>query len=268
MKTSIFSKVIITLLLLAACGDGALWIYARHHTAATIKPTINEHAFVQIPDTLIRQHLAAQANAPLQQLTTTISGESESTTAQYDIPHANARFTVTTNYKLTAEMITTGVVYHVRDFLDNKWWTQAVVHPQESQQGLVNSASYAKNLQHISQAHFTAQGQENCGRLRCYKYLQTDATGNTTLWFDTKSLLLRKTTASNQGTAVTIQYSYGPFSITTPSHTKPVPEGKSIFDYALSDSPTADKSNDQASPEDQRQLQQLQDELDAKDPTQ
>jgi hypothetical protein len=269
MKTPTLSKIIITVLVLIACGDGALWIYARHHTIATIKSTINEHTFAQVPDALIRKHLVAQANAPLQQLTTTIAGESESTTAAYDLPHAKTRLTTVANNKLTSEMIITGIVYHVRDFTDGKWWTQAVTHATKNQQLIVSSTDYAKDLQQPPHASFTAQGQETCGQLRCYKYRQTDKTSDMTLWFDTKNLLLQKTQATSQGTSVTVQYSYSQFSIATPSHTKPVPQGKSIFDYAFAESlPTTDEHDDQANPEDQQQLQQLQEELRVKDPTQ
>jgi hypothetical protein len=79
-------------------------------------------------------------------------------------------------------------------------------------------------------------GEESCGTLTCYKYQEGSDADDTTriFWFDTKDLLLRKEQTGFGEFVSVSEYSYDNINVSAPSPTKPVPEGKSIYDMMAS----------------------------------
>ncbi len=89
-------------------------------------------------------------------------------------------------------------------------------------------------------------GEEACGGLTCYKYEEKQGSGDQstrTFWFDTKELLLRKETNGYGEFKSTEEYSYDNLSVSAPSPTKEVPEGKSIYDYMVAGMMGEDAAN-------------------------
>jgi hypothetical protein len=74
------------------------------------------------------------------------------------------------------------------------------------------------------QPKYEKQGKEACGDLQCFKYKVVDPSSPNTnefIWFDDKDYLIRKqTTATAEGTATEITYTYSNISVSEPSPVK------------------------------------------------
>lgn len=211
-------------------------------------PKLTENDFKDIEDPLIRKHLAKQFSQTKMMITSSSDGLDD-----------NSKTVVTTDYrsekdyrmqmvqmmggKETQNMITIGDTTYLKDQADGKWWMQKAEELKSEQSELTKLADTfsPKDIQEeVMEKNITTYkslGQEACGNLTCHKYeevLSGQDGSSRIFWFDTRDLLLRKEqTGYGEYTTVT-EYSYDNITVTAPSPTKEVPEGKSIYDMMAS----------------------------------
>lgn len=146
------------------------------------------------------------------------------------------------NGKKSSEYITIGDTTYVRDYSDNKWWTQTK-KPEPVQKDTTQNAPVKQEFEIIANQptpdpSIVPQkiGQEPCPNitsLTCYKYSESNtfagSTSKTIFWFDDKDYLRRKE-MQEDGTGWS-EYEYDNINIQAPSPTKEVPAGKDISEY-------------------------------------
>lgn len=206
-------------------------------------PQVTEADFLFVEDPLIRKHFAAQANTRIYK-TISVSdgrGKGEESIVEIDAQNINTirmRMMNTSLGKTTSDLITIGDTTYVKDLSDNTWWMQKAKPTDMTNDEELNQYTVPEDFKDMymekTDLKYKALGEEACGSLTCYKYEEvSNSEGKRTFWFDTKSLLLRKETHSYGEFTSTTTYNYEGISINNPSPTKPVPEGKTVYDMMI-----------------------------------
>lgn len=208
---------------------------------------VTEKDFANISDPVLRKHFVAQTNANAVRSITVSSGKGTKDTTEYQIKGDNFfyRMKEEDGTKEISHIIMIGDTTYLKDYSDNKWWKQ-ISKPEETPTETPEKPEDLKTeLMQEDPSLYKNLGTEACGNLTCYKYEQTfkDSPGKRTFWFDNKQYLLRKETAGYGEFSTTIEYSYDGISITVPSPTKDVPEGRNIYEYLNSGGNTSPSGN-------------------------
>jgi len=196
-----------------------------------------EKDFASITDATLRKHFVAQSNVNAVRMVSTSSGKGTKDTTEYQIKGEDFlyRMKEEDGGKEVSQMIIIGDTTYVKDYSDSKWWKQ--VSSEEVMQEKKAASPYDTKLEFQMEDPnlYKSLGTEACGTLSCHKYEQTfkDSPGTRTFWFDTKKYLLRKETSAYGEFSNEIEYSYDGISISAPSPTKDIPEGKNIYEYYL-----------------------------------
>lgn len=197
-------------------------------------PKITEKDFAFVEDPLVRKHLATQANVTSYRTKTTVSGFSRTTTSeiQYTGTDIKYRTIESEGSKEISHLISIGDTTYVKDYSDNKWWKQTFKPEEIKEDEKPTDVKEEYKQLEVKKPIYKKLGEEACGNLTCYKYQETiPGAGIRTFWFDKSKFLLRKDEFTSGGIKATNEYEYNAISITAPSPTKDVPEGRSVYEY-------------------------------------
>lgn len=206
----------------------------------SLTPRATEKDFAFIEDATLRKHFVAQANQTTYRTKSYSTGADLNFVTEVQIRGENFN-TRDIEYdhsgKETKHKVALGDTAYVKDYADGKWWKQtftpeeATTEEEETKQPTDFKEEYTKQG-----PTYKALGKEPCGNLMCFKYQEQDTEKGglgllRTFWFDDRKYLLRKEESTAGEFSVQVEYSYDGINITTPSPTKDVPKGKSIYDY-------------------------------------
>lgn len=209
------------------------------HFRLPLPNVASEKDFSFISDPLVQQHFVMQSNVPAFR-TITSSGEGESAISivtEYERTKngVNVRMAQRVGNEITSEAIFWGTDAYVNDPSDNTWWYQSITDEEKKQAGFAPK-DFKAELIAKNGSVYEKQGEEACGALTCYKYVEA-ASGNAlakrTFWFDTKKFLLRRDDLSFGGLITTQLYEYDQIRINKPKQVKKTADAVSIIDYIL-----------------------------------
>ncbi len=193
-----------------------------------------------IEDPLVRQHLTKQFQVKAYRTVTDASGRGQVTTTEMVIEGESAKFrtAVSENNKPVSDLIVIGDATYVKDMKDGSWWKQ-VSKPEEPKdlpagiQAPSTEEFQEKFAESKTKTSYKSLGTEACGALTCYKYeeITEGQEGKRTFWFDNKDLLLRRDEFAFGEFTTRNEYQYDGVKVNEPSPTKPVPEGRSVYEY-------------------------------------
>ncbi|MDP3973929.1 MAG: hypothetical protein Q8P92_03795 [Candidatus Daviesbacteria bacterium] len=248
-KGSVNPVVIIVVLAIAAIG-GYFFLSQKGSlpspslpSTSTLTPRATEKDFESITeDPTLRKHFAAQANKTDYRYKGTSPGSGLTTVNEVQIKgeSVNSKEIESDGSKEKKHLIILGDTTYLKDYSDNKWWKQTI-KPEEipDEEGAEEPKDFKEEYSQPD-LQYKSLGKEDCGShasgLTCFKYEQIFPDSPETkrfFWFDDKDYLLRKDQAGFGEFIATIEYSYDNINITTPSPTKDVPEGRSIYEYSL-----------------------------------
>jgi len=195
-----------------------------------------EKDFANITDPTLRKHFVAQANINSFRTVSESSGKGTKDTTEFQLKGDNFLYRMKSEEggKEISHLISIGETTYVMDYSDNTWWKQTT-KPEETteEETPLTPDDLKEEFMKEDPALYKSLGTEACGSLNCHKYEQTfkDTPGVRTFWFDDKKYLLRKEISGYGEFSNTIEYSYDGISISAPSPTKDVPEGKNIYEY-------------------------------------
>jgi hypothetical protein len=238
-KKSLFSLALLSVFALSGCKPslpgapgGAV---SQQATDAAIAELLKD-----ISDPLIRQHLTKQFQVKAYRTITDASGRGQISTTEIVVEGESAKFrtAVSEADKPVSDMIVIGDTTYVKDLKDGAWWMQTS-QPEEDEalpaEVDVPSADEFKDkfAENKTKTTYTSLGTEVCGALTCYKYEEATEgqEGKRTFWFDNQELLLRREEYAFGEFATKNEYQYDNVRISQPSPTKPVPEGRSVYEY-------------------------------------
>ena len=200
-----------------------------------VTPRATEADFAFIQDPILKKHFVAQANQMAYRIATQDpTGGTQTTEMQFQGEKFKYRMA---NSKPQSDTITIDDTTYVKDFSDNSWWMQqaAKLDQPEATELPEQPEDFKQDYLNNQQMQYKALGEEACGSLACHKYEETDPNQGgykRVFWFDTKDFLLRKEQVSYGGKlSGTNEYSYDNVAVNVPSPTKPVPEGRNIYEY-------------------------------------
>lgn len=198
-----------------------------------------EADFANIEDPTLRKHFVAQANVNSFRTVSESSGKGTKDTSEYQLKGDSFSYWMKSEDggKEVSQVVVIGEATYVKDYSDETWWKQTAKAEETPQEETpVTPEDLKEAYMKEDPALYKGLGQEACGDLTCYKYEQTykDSPGTRTFWFDTKKYLLRKQVSGYGEFSSTVEYSYDGVSISAPSPTKDVPEGKNIYEYLFS----------------------------------
>ncbi len=192
-----------------------------------------------VTDDHVKRHFVAQANA---RAFRTISGTGEgdaAVTIQTDYERTRSDVRVRLVQKTKDTIISEAVFWDndifVKDPTDSKWWQQQVTPEVKKQSGFVQK-DYKTELLAKKGSVYESQGEEACGSLTCYKYVESapgNALAKRIFWFDKDKLLLRRDDLSFGGLITTQTYEYDNINVEKPTQVKNIAEGANIVDYLL-----------------------------------
>ncbi|HJX59529.1 hypothetical protein A2V61_00405 [Candidatus Woesebacteria bacterium RBG_19FT_COMBO_47_8] len=242
MAKKAFSPIIIVVVVIAVLALGGFLLVKSGKISlpgvGQVATRATEKDFASISDPLLRKHFVAQSNVNAVRMVSTSSGKGTKDTTEYQIKGEDFlyRMKEEDGDKEISQMIIIGDTSYVKDYSDSKWWKQ-VSKPEEvmTEEKAATPDDIKQEFQKEDPTLYKSLGTEACGSLSCHKYEQTfkDSPGTRTFWFDTKKYLLRKETSAYGEFSNEIEYSYDGISISAPSPTKDVPEGRNIYEYYL-----------------------------------
>jgi hypothetical protein len=228
---------IIIVVVLAVLAVGGFFLYRSGSLPIPgIAMRATEKDFANITDPTLRKHFVAQANVNSFRTVGESSGKGTKDTTEFQLKGDNFSYRMKSEEggKEASHFISIGDTSYVKDYSDNTWWKQTV-KPEEttSEEAPPTPEDLKEEFMKEDPALYKSLGTEACGSLNCFKYEQTfkDTPGTRTFWFDDKKYLLRKEISGYGEFSNTIEYSYDGISISAPSPTKDVPEGKNIYEY-------------------------------------
>ena len=243
MAKKVFSPLIIVVVIVAVLGIAGFLLLKSGKISlpgpGQVATRATEKDFASITDATLRKHFVAQSNVNAVRMVSTSSGKGTKDTTEYQIKGEDFlyRMKEEDGGKEIAQMIIIEDTTYVKDYSDSKWWKQ-VSKPEEvmQEENVATPDEQKQKYQNEDPTLYKSLGTEACGSLSCQKYEQTfkDSPGKRTFWFDTKKFLLRKETSVYGEFSNGIEYSYEGISISAPSPTKDVGEGKNIYEYFLS----------------------------------
>lgn len=228
--------------LLSGCTNLLSKVPGSSQLTQMVQPRATEKDFEFIEDATLRKHMVAQANATA--FRTRMMSSGLGATMVQEMEFKGAEFSMRSwqenETKKSAELVTIGDTTYLKDYKDNVWWKQTAVKNNAVESGPVDEVEPLDFKEEYSEMKDTtiykSLGQEACGNLTCYKYEQSDSAnpeGVRTFWFDVKDYLLRREESGYGEFSSSSLYEYEGITITEPTPTKNVPEGKSIYDYML-----------------------------------
>ncbi len=244
-KSGFAPIIIIVLIAVAVIGAGLFFISKNGGSipGLSLTPRATEKDFQFISDPLIRKHFVAQANVNAYQIKSSSSGRGDITsTNQVQISGNDVKFAVKeeSSGKEFSHLISIGDTTYLKDYSDNKWWKETLKPEEKKKEDTSNKvepSDFKAEFEKTQTFTYKSLGQEACGNLTCYKYEEVDPKtpeGKRTFWFDTQKFLLRKEISGFGEFTATNEYSYDGISIVSPSPTKDVPSGHSIYEYMSS----------------------------------
>jgi hypothetical protein len=243
------------IILAVAAGGYFMFNNSSSETGGIINKITNpsgkatENDFAGIQDPLLRKFYVAQSNItkirtklPVGDLPGAVMVYELETTGGISSGKSNGSVWREQNGKKSSEYMTIGDTTYVKDYSDNKWWTQTK-KPEPVQKDTTQTAPLKQEFENLANQPTPDPstvpqkiGQEPCpniSSLTCYKYSESNtfagSTSKTIFWFDDKDYLRRKEMQEN-GTGWT-EYEYDNINIQAPSPTKEVPAGKDISEY-------------------------------------
>lgn len=242
-KGNIGLIIVIVVALLAVVGGGYIYFKNNGGAKEMLKPRVSEKDFSFITDPDVRKHFAAQLNQDGYRIKSMSSGKGTTDVMEFQIKGNDVVYH-TVSYdgnKELSNMIVIGDTTYLKDPKDNMWWKQtAKTTPEttgEPQERTVKDEVKQitdKYSEKEAQVTYKKLGEEPCGNLTCFKYEEVSSQNveaKRTFWFDTKDYLLRKEEYGFGEFKSTNEYEYDNITITAPSPTKDVPEGKNIYEY-------------------------------------
>lgn len=208
-----------------------------------ILPKVQETDFAFVEDPEVRKNFVAQTNTTKFRVISNSSGRGTEAFTEVDYK-SDSDVRMYTKMEQT-EIITIGNTTYLKDPADGIWWMEKAkpvpTGEADSQEdpSIMSPEDFKTDIESKQNMTYKKLGEEPCpvpvgAGLTCYKYEETEA-GNAdspkrTFWFDTKSYLLRKEINGYGEFTSTNEYTYDNISISAPSKTKAVPEGKSIYE--------------------------------------
>jgi hypothetical protein len=208
-------------------------------------PKVTEDFFSYVEDPLVRKHYTAQANVSTYRIR-----EKSNAFETENVIVTESQVTSSGDFNIhkweekggarTKESIQIGETVYYKDESDGVWWMQTLA-PEVIEEQSVNYDldSYDPIEQtELPKVTHKSLGQEACGALTCHKYeesLEDLPEAPRLIWFDTSQFLLRREEVGFGEFRIENEYSYDNINIQAPSPTKPVPEGRDIYDYMVSD---------------------------------
>jgi hypothetical protein len=203
--------------------------------AVQIASRVTEKDFESVTDATLRKHFVAQTNANAVRSVSQSSGKGTKDTMEYQIKGDSFSYRMKEEEadKELSHVIMLGDTTYIKDLSDNKWWKQTKIPDEEVEDLAATPDDIKEEFMTEDPTLYKSLGTEACGNLTCHKYEQTfkDSPGARTFWFDTKKFLIRKEESAYGEFSSSIEYSYDGISISAPSPTKDVPEGKNIYEY-------------------------------------
>lgn len=208
-----------------------------------------EQMLKDIEDPLVRQHLAAQFQVRSYRTITDSSGRGQTSTTEVQVEGDSAKFRtiITDQGKVFSDMIVIGDTTYVKDLKDGVWWMQTgkPIQTDDAAQSTAQEAPAPDEFQRDFEeketgTKYTSLGTETCGSLTCYKYREETEgqEGARTFWFDDQKFLLRRDEFTYGEFTTVNTYEYDNVTVNAPSPTKPVPEGKNIYQYLIGNTGT------------------------------
>lgn len=241
MNKILISTVLFSSLVFGGCNF--LQKTATETMTQLAAPEIIEEMLKDIEDPLVRRHLAAQFQVRSYRTITDSSGRGQTSTTEVQIEGESSKFhtSVTDQGKPVSDMIVIGETTYIKDLKDGAWWMQtAPPAGDETSQAIAEHAPATEEFQREFEEKGTSityisLGQETCGSLNCYKYREEagENEGTRTFWFDDQQFLMRRDEYTYGEFTTVNTYEYGDINISAPSSTKPVPEGKNIYEYMM-----------------------------------
>ena len=239
------SPIIIIVIVAVLLGGGFLLVRSGRLPVSVpgvsqFAARVTEKDFPNITDPILRKHFVAQTNVNAVRTVTMSSGKGTKDTTEHQIKGNDFRYRMKEEdgSKEISHQIIIGDTTYLKDYSDNKWWKQTAKPEASPTETPETPEDLKEELAMEDPSLYKNLGTEACGSLTCYKYEQTfkDFPGKRTFWFDNKQYLLRKEESGYGEFTTKVEYSYDGISISAPSPTKDVPEGKSIYDYMYSGS--------------------------------
>ncbi len=248
-------KIIAVIVLLVLLGGGGYFFLSKSSGSLPLPlvnslPKASEKDFEFVTDPLVRKHFVAQANQTSFRTKSLSSGRGEGTMVN-EVQMKGDKFNFRTvtedkNGKEISQMIMMGDTTYVKDYKDNKWWKEVAkpgpTSTPTNKEVVPTPESFKDELLKKKAVQYKQLGTEACGPsaggITCYKYQETDPENKEAtriFWFDNSKYLLRKEEMGFGEFKTTSEYSYDNIVINTPSPTKDVPEGKSIYEMLYTD---------------------------------
>jgi hypothetical protein len=206
-------------------------------------PKATESDFSFIEDPIVRKFMVAQSNVTKYRTKSTSSGLGADQLITSEVQMTGDKFSMRTiraeNGKEVSHTIDIADTNYAKDYKDNTWWMEKAkpvptITQEEAPKVMDWKAEDIKVDFEKNKPTFTKLGEENCGAsaptLTCYKYQEKSGEITSIIWFDKNQYLLRKQQSKFGEFDSTMEFSYDNISITPPSPTKAVPEGKSIWE--------------------------------------
>lgn len=237
-KGFVLPIIIIVIILIIAAG--AFFVLKNSSSPlAGILPTtqrVTEKDFPDVTDPILKKYFVAQANVTaFRSKVNAFENVVNYSETKLNGNNFNYRSWEDKNGKISSELISIGNTTYVKDYSDNKWWKQTI-KPTEVKENKQTSESkpvdfkdeYTKDQKLV----YKSLGEETCPNvpnLTCYKYEQSDT--QSTIWFDKNEYLLRREASGIGNEKMIVDFEYDNISVSVPSPTKDVPEGKNIYEY-------------------------------------
>jgi len=135
----------------------------------------------------------------------------------------NGSMLVSSNGKVTADVIKFNNATYVKDPSDNKWIKYSAGNTSAPQLTDLKQEFVKGNFDKNDKGQaisYKSAGTEACGSLQCYKYQIIESNQTGYLWFDNSSYLLRRISINASGSTSNMTVDYANVNISEPSPVK------------------------------------------------
>lgn len=174
-----------------------------------------------------------------------------------------SHITSSTGGKEESNYIAIGNTTYMKDYTDNKWWKSTIETKDNASKEKTDwKTEFEKSVNDSTdKTTYKRIAKEACGSLTCLKYQVIDPanTGSTEyIWFDTKNYALRKTRSEAKDVITETTFSYDKINIVAPSPVKEMTNPADAYKSLLNSSSSSGAAASGLTPEQLKQLQDLQ----------